>query len=237
MRYFLTAAFFLLWQGLCFAQISEGVYTIHLSSEREKTITTEVKIKGHLAIIKQTKNGNPKYTSLIIDLKSRELFTVSTPDKKVVVKYHLDSLTAFYERNEIKEGYRANPAADYKSSEKTKEENGIKMQRYIGETTTRKLEIWQGDGHTSFVQLLPLLRLIGSWNEAQNGPNMIWEAVVNNKTSKKETRVVVRYTQQNIQTEAFELPKDYLQKDFSALMKENCRNPQLVTAIQAFTGF
>ncbi len=222
-----------------FAQVPfEGTLNVFYINEKSTTVLCEVKIKGSDVYLKQNENGNTKYDRFVINLQSRELFTISTHDRKVIIKYHLDSLLSYYDRNKLKEGFSLNPELSFKNADKAKTEGGISLAKYTGETDLRKATVWVGESTAPINSLVPFLRLLGNWNEA-DGPfkNQIFETEVTGKVSKKESKVKVSVTKEPVAKEMFVLPKTYLLKDFSKLMNDERNNKNLKTIIQTFAEF
>lgn len=216
----------------------EGTLNVFYTNEKSETILCEVKVKGDDVYIKQNESGNKKYDRFVINLQSRELFTISAHDKKVIIKYHLDSLLNYYDRNNLKEGFSMNPGFGFKLADKTKNDGGIAMTKYTGETDTRKATVWVGESVAPINSLIPFLRLLGNWNEADGSfKNQILETEVSSKANKKDSKVKVSLTSEPVAKEMFVLPKTYLLKDFSKLMNEERNNQNLKTIIQTFAEF
>ena len=232
----LVAALFF---GSLFAQnLFEGSIDVLYTNEKATTILCEIKVKGDDVYLKQNENGNSKYDRFVINLKSRELFTISKSDKKVILKYNFDSLVNYYSRNNLKEGFVVNPGFNFKISDKAKTENGVAMAKYTGETDLKKATVWVGESKAPINTLVPFLRLLGNWNEGDGSfKNQIFETEVTNKVSKKDSKVKVSVTTEPVAKEMFILPKTYLQKDFSKMMNEERDNKLLKTIIQTFAEF
>ena len=232
----LVAALFF---GSLFAQnMFEGSIDVLYTNEKTTTILCEIKVKGDDVYLKQNENGNSKYDRFVINLKSRELFTISKSDKKVIIKYNFDSLVNYYSRNNLKEGFAVNPGFSFKISDKAKTENGVAMAKYTGETDLKKATVWVGESKAPINTLVPFLRLLGNWNEGDGSfKNQIFETEVTNKVSKKDSKVKVSVTTEPVAKEMFILPKTYLQKDFSKMMNEERDNKLLKTIIQTFAEF
>lgn len=234
-----SSLFLLLFSASLFAQTSfEGTVNVFYTNEKSETVTCEIKIKGNDVYLKQSENGNKKYDRFVINLQSRGLFTISAHDKKVIIKYNLDSLLSYYDRNNLKEGFMLNPNFNFKAADKVKTDGGIAMAKYTGETDLRKSTIWVGESTAPINSLIPFLQLLGNWNEANSSfKNQIFEAEVSSKVSKKESKVKVTVTNEPVAKEMFVLPKTYLLKDFSKLMNEERDNKSLKTIIQTFAEF
>src|SRR4051812_48357102 len=102
-----------------FAQNSfEGTISVFYTNEKNTTVICEIKVKGNEVYVKQNENGNSKYDRFVIDLQSRDLYTISTAGKKVIIKYNLDSLLNFYDANNLKEGFSLHRNFNFKVSDK-----------------------------------------------------------------------------------------------------------------------
>ena len=234
-----SSLFLFLFSVSVFAQTSfEGTLNIFYTNEKSESILCEIKVKGNDVYIKQNENGNKIYDRFVINLQSRELYTISAHDRKVIIKYHIDSLLSYYDRNNLKEGFVLTPAFGFKATDKAKTDGGISMAKYTGETNLNKATIWVGESTAPINSLIPFLQLLGNWNEADGlFKNQILEAEVSSKVSKKESKVKVSVTAETVAKEMFVLPKTYLVKDFSKLMNEERNNKNLKTIIQTFAEF
>jgi len=230
---------FLLFSAKLFAQNTfEGSMDVFYTNEKNTTIVCEIKVKGDEVYLKQNEYGNSKYDRFVINLKSRELYTISTAAKKVIIKYNLDSLVNYYDRNNLKKEFALYTGLNFKPADKTKADNGIATAKYFAETDLYKATIWVRESKAPVNDLIPFLRLLGNWNEADDSfKNQIFETEVINKVSKKETKVKVNVKPEPVAKEMFLLPKTYLQKDFGMLMNNERNNPQLKTIIQTFAEF
>lgn len=215
----------------------EGSYTIEYKNEKGNTINLQVSVKDSMVVFKNIQGGHSKYSSYILNLNSNRLITVSKADKKVAIAYPLSKLLAMYEKENLKDGYRIYSDVVFKPTDKIKEEYGIKMTKYTGESLTHKFSFWLADTGFDFNQLIPLLRLIGCWNEAQVTKGTIIEAEVTGKVSKKTSSVVVVFRKEFLSNSIFEVPKNYLQKDFVKLMEQEKDNKDLKVIVQTFAGF
>lgn len=215
----------------------EGTITLTYKNEKEKNVITQVKVKDNKAYIKQTENGNKKYDYFVVDLTTKDLYTVSTSDKKVVIKYNLDQLVEFYDANELKDGYKKDYGLDFKLTDKNSEINGVAATKAVADNAYLKATAWVTESSAPINKLLPFLRLIGSWNEIQGTSQTVIEGEVNSKVNKKETSVKAAIKKETVSKDAFELPKDYLQKDFAQLMNDKKNNKDLKSLIKAFAEF
>ena len=215
----------------------QGTFLVDFKGEKKETLKLEIKVADSLVYLKHQQGGNPKYDHYILNLASGDFYTVSKPDKKVVIKYKLDRLLELYDKEGLKEGYTRNSLLTFKPTEKTKEENGLKMTKYMGENDIYKSSFWLSDAGFNFNQLIPLLRLLSCWNQAQAAEGIILSAEATNKVSKRESSVAVTVRKQAVAKETFDIPKGYLQKDFAKLMEAERNQKDLKTLVQTFGGF
>src|SRR4051812_12704848 len=123
MKYPGGVIFFILLTGALFGQARfEGIFTVHFTSEKKEALTLEVKAKDSLIYLKPVVAKAGKYDHYILNLSSRDFYTVSKPDKKVVIKYNLDTLLALYEKEDLKEGFTIHSPLVFKPADKTKDE-------------------------------------------------------------------------------------------------------------------
>lgn len=222
----------------CFSkEIFEGTYSLTFKNTNGHISKLSISVKDSLVHLKNIEGGNPKYSHYIIDYRTGELTTVSQPDKKVAIVYPLYKLLELYERNKLKDGYKVNSETAYKPSGQLKEEYGIKMTKYTAEDKTEKTSFWHSESPFDFNQLIPFLRMIDGWNSAQMPKGTIWETEVTNKGSKNMSTVVLTFKKEFIADKIFEVPQDYLRKDFVKLIEGEKMNKQLNTIIKAFTEF
>ena len=240
MKYYFSLMLLFSFSLLCVASgenTFEGTYTIEFNNEKGKTTNLLVSVKDSMVVIKNIQGGHSKYSSYILNLNSNRLITVSKADKKVAIAYPLNKLLSMYEKENLKDGYKIYSDVIFKPTDKIKEEYGIKMTKYTGESLTHKSSFWLADTGFDFNQLIPLLRLIDCWNEAQLNNGTIMEAEVTGKVSKKTSTVVVVFRKEFLSSSIFEVPKNYLQKDFVKLMEEEKNNKDLKVIVQTFAGF
>lgn len=238
MKFFSFLLPFLFSVSLSAQNLFEGTINVFYTNEKNTTIACEIKVKGNDVYLKQNEYGNNKYDRFVINLQSRELYTISTSARKVIIKYNLDSLLSFYDANNLKEGFSLHPNFNFKITDKVKKENGVTSTKYTGENDLNKASVWVGELGAPVNKLIPFLRLLGNWNEADGSfKGAILEAEVNSKTSRKDSKVLVSVRSETVAKEMFILPKTYLQKDFSKLMVEEKNNALLKTIIQTFAEF
>jgi len=238
MKKFFATLFIAFAVTFAFAQNTfEGTLNVTYKNDKEQSVIAEVKVKGDLVYIKQKTNGVKKYDHFILNLKTKDFYTVSLPDKKVYIKYNLDKLINFYNDNDLKEGYSKDYNLTFKLSDKTKVENGLTVTRAIAENDSLKGTVWVADVKTPLSQLIPLLRLMGNWNEAEGTTETITEAEMDNHNSKKQTSVIVTIKKEPITKETFDLPKGYTARDFDVLMDDKRGAKDLNVIVGTFAGF
>ncbi len=214
----------------------EGTLTVTYKNEKEETVIAEIKAKGDQIHIKQTQNGNKKYDYFLINLKTRELHTVAAGENKIAIKYNLDKILEFYESNKLKEGYKRNSGLVLKAGDKTRDEGGIKLTQATADNDKLSATGWLSDSKTQLNELIPFLRVIGNWNEAEAGKQHIASAEVSAKADKKTTTVKVSVKKEEVTT-SFEVPKGYAVKDFAALMEDQKGNKDINMVVESFSQF
>lgn len=237
MKKITLSIFALLLTVVLFAQSAfEGTLTVTYKNEKEETVIAEIKAKGDQIRIKQTQNGNKKYDYFLINLKTRELYTIAASENKIAIKYNLDKILEFYESNKLKQGYKRNSGLILKAGDKTKEEGGVKLAQATADNDKLSATGWLSDSKTQLNDLIPFLRVIGNWNEAQAATQNITIAEVTNKADKKTTSVKVSVKKEAVTT-SFEVPKGYAVKDFAALMEDQKGNKDINIIVESFSQF
>jgi hypothetical protein len=190
----------------------------------------DIFFKGDSVYIKQTLGGLEKYDHFLLNLKTGELITVSNADKKTAIKYDLNKLIDYYDANNLKKGYTKNYGITYKFNEKTG--------TYTGEKSGVKVSVNVQETNTPLNEIIPLLRLLGNWNEADGTTfkNTIIKSESEGKEGNKQSVNVV-VTNENYTGKPFSVPANYTLKDFIAIMEEKKNTEELKTIIQAFAGF
>jgi hypothetical protein len=215
----------------------EGSFTVQFTNEKKAASKMEIKVKDSLIYLKHLQGGLAKYDHYLVNLNTRDFYTISKTDKKVIIKYNLDKLLELYEKENLKEGFTIQSPLVFKTADKIKEEKGIKLSKYAGENDIYRASYWLTDAGFNFNRLIPLLRLLGSWNEAQADEGIIMNAEATNKVSKRESSVVVTMKKEPVSKDVFSLPKNYLQKDFSKLLEAERDNKDIKVIVKTFAGF
>lgn len=196
-----------------------------------------ISVKDSMLLLNNIEGGNEKYAFYIINLKNNQVTTVSKPDKKVAIAYPLSKLLALYEKSKLKDGFKMNPELVCKPTEQIKDEYGIKMTKYTGEDKLQKISFWLANSEFDFNQLIPFLRLIGCWNDAQLPKGTIMEAEASGKISKHTSTVLMTFKKEFIDDKIFDVPPHYLKKNFVKLMEEEKGNKDLNLIVRSFTEF
>lgn len=237
MKKIASTFFTLLLTVVLFAQGAfEGTLTVTYKNEKDDNVVAEIKVKDKQVYIKQTLNGNKKYSHFIVNLQTRDFYTVSNADSKIVIQYNLDKILEFYETNKLKEGYKRNSGLALKATDKTKEENGQKLTYATADNDNLTATAWLSESNAPISELIPLLRVLGNWNDAQSSKAIV-SADVTNKADKKTTTLKVSVKKETVNASTFELPKGYAVKNFAALMEDQKGNKDINMIIQSFAQF
>ena len=109
--------------------------------------------------------------------------------------------------------------------------------KYAGETDFQKASFWHSSYSFNFCELIPVLRLIGCWNNIQAVDGIITSGEEFNKASKNESTVAVTVRKETVSKDVFKLPGNYLQKDFIKILESEKNNKDLNLIVQTFAGF
>ena len=215
---------------------TEGTYVIDYKTDDKTTAKMEVKVAGDWVYFKNLAGGINKYSHFTLNTKTRTFYTFSKPEKKVLIQYNIDKLLSFYEKKGIKSGYKINSSLTFKPTEQVKTVGDTKQTKYESEGTAVKATYWLSPSNYNFNALIPVLRLLGIWNNTQAKQGIIWLAEEKDSTS-PPTSITVTFNNQEVSKELFDLPKDYLVKDFEKLMQEQKGKADLDYIIRNFAGF
>lgn len=215
----------------------EGSFTVTYKNEKDETVVAEIKAKGDNIRIKQTQNGNKKYDYFLVNLKTKDFYTVAASENKIAIKYNLDGILAFYEKNNLKAGYVRNSNIGLKATDKTKEEGGVKLTQASADNAKLSATAWTSETAAPINQLIPLLRVLGNWNEAQGTTQNIVSADVTSKEGEKKTTSVKVSIKKETIAASFEVPKEYQVKDFATLMDDQKGNKDINLIIESFAQF
>jgi hypothetical protein len=239
MKNFSSLLLLILLSGFLFSQVPfQGTFTVAFTNEQKETNRLEVKVRDTLVYLKSISEQPTKYDHYILNLASRDFYTVSGPDKKVTIKYNLDKLLALYEKEQLKEGFTVKSPIAFQPADKLRRDQEAVLAKYSGENEIYKAIFWLNtEPPFNFNQLIPLLRLLGYWNAAQVDEGMIASAEATNKVSKRQTSVLVTLHKEPVSKETFSLSKGYLEKDFAKLMEADKDQKDLKLLVKTFAEF
>jgi hypothetical protein len=216
----------------------EGTFTVQFTNEKKEASKMEIKVKDSLVYLKHLQGGLERYDHYLLNLNTKDFYTVSKDDKKVIIKYNLDQLLGLYEKEKLKEGFSINSPILFKPADKLRREVDVVLAKYTGENEIYKSSFWlDSEAGFNFNRLIPLLRLLDCWNDAQAEDGLIVSSESLNKVSKRQSTMAVTMKKGPVSKDAFILPKNYLQKDFSKLLETEKNNKDLKVLVKTFAGF
>jgi len=89
----------------------------------------------------------------------------------------------------------------------------------------------------NFGELIPVLRMVGFWGDAEDSSNVILESKTVNLKTKKSTSVAVLPIKKKVDNSLFVIPQDYQQVDLDKFLVNEYKSPRYGDLVKAFTGF
>lgn len=209
----------------------EGTITVNFKKDKEEHIL-ELRIKDNNVWMVSRFGGNKKYGGYLMDLNTREFYTLSAQGKKVIIQYHADTLIRFYEQQGFKQGLSAGSGPRLTETNKVRVMNQQTATRYVCE----KGEAWVAEMQTPLPVLIPLLRLLNAWGKIEHAGKMIVESTYAPEQAAQES-IRVSVVKEKIDDSWFILPKDFRAVNFTRLMEEKRNDSSIISLIRDFGEF
>ena len=220
-----------------YGQSFEGLLQIDYRSESGNRNAVDVYVKGDKFFIKKVFGGCDRYESYIYDTKTHMLSCLSPQSPKTALSLDIDKVLDIFETKKLKQVFSIHISNVYSASGMTKKiENLNAIQKKASDSST-SYEIWVSDLKINYSVLIPVLRLIGFWGNAEDGNNVILESkTINRKTSKSAT-TNVNPQRTKVDDSLFTIPKDYQEVDLDKFLVNEYKSPRFGDLVKAFTGF
>lgn len=229
--------FLMLICAFTYAQSFEGILQIDYRSESGAKNAVDVYVKGDKFYIKKVFGGCGRYESYIYDTHTRILSCLSTQAPKTALSLDIDKVLGIYEAKQLRPGFKIHISQPYATSSKSKKIADIKVIQKKAATQDTTYEIWAAQLDINYIDLIPVLRVIGFWGDVEDGNNTILESsTVNKKTAKFSTVNVIPVTTK-IDKALFTIPQDYQLVDLDKFLVNEYKSPRFGELVKAFTGF
>lgn len=220
-----------------YAQSFEGILQIDYRSESGTKNAVDVYVKGDKFYLKKLFGGCDRYDSYVYDTKTRMLICMSPQSPKTALHMDLDKVLDIYETKQLKPGYKIHMSQSYTATSQSKKISDNKVTQKKASDEAAGYEIWTADLHINYASLLPLLRVIGFWNGAEDGNNVILENKITNKKTSKTSSVNIVVVKSKIDDSMFKISSDYQQVDLDKFLVNEYKSPRFGDLVKAFTAF
>ena len=237
MNKLLYTLFLILICSCTYGQSFEGILQIDYRNEAGTRNAVDVYVKGDKFYIRKVIGGCGRYDAYIYDTHTRMLCCMSPVSPKTALSLDIDKVLSIYEAKQLRPGYKTHISHPYTPSAKSKKIAEIKVIQKKASAQDTTYEIWTAQLDINYVDLIPVLRVIGFWGDAEDGNNTILESrTVNKKTSKSSTINVTPVTTK-VEKGLFTIPQEYQQVDLDKFLINEYRSPRFAELVKAFTGF
>lgn len=219
------------------AQSFEGLLQIDYRNEAGGRNAVDVYVKGERFFIKKVFGGCDRYDSYIFDARTRVLSCLSLQSPKTALSLDIDKVLDIYESKQLKPGFRAHTSHTYSPSGTSKKISDIMTQQKKAADDIATYEIWTADIKVNFADLIPILRVVGFWGDAEDENKAILESrTVNRKTNKYST-ISVTVAKIKVEENLFKIPQVYQLVDLDKFLVNEYKSPRFGELVKAFTGF
>ena len=237
MRKLLSFSLTLFFYTYISAQSFEGVLQIDYRSEAGGRNAVDVYVKGDKFYIRKVYGGCDRYDAYIYDTKTRMLSCLSPVSPKTALKLDLDKVLDIYETKQLKPNFKIHIHHSYTSSTASKNIGNINTIQKKASDQDASYEIWVADLKINYSALIPLLRVIGFWGDAEDGDNVILECKTTNKKTSKTSTISITLAKSKVEDSIFNIPQAYQQVDLDKFLVNEYKSPRFGDLVKAFTGF
>ena len=219
------------------AQSFEGVLKIDYVEETGKKNAADVYVKNDKFFIKRVYGGCERYDSYIYDTGLHTLCCLSMQNPKVSLRLNIDQILQIYEDKHLKPGYKIHKEQTYTATPASKQIINIKVQQEKASDSSHVYEIWVSDIQLNYSNLIPVLRVLGFWDDTEAGDSMILETHITNIQTKKTSYITVSPFRTKVEDKMFEIPAQYQQVDMDKFLANENKSPRFADLVKAFAGF
>jgi hypothetical protein len=229
--------FFILICTFTYAQSFEGILQIDYRSESGAKNAVDVYVKGNKFYIKKVFGGCGRYDSYIYDTHTRLLSCLCPQNPKTALSLDIDKVLGIYEAKQLRPGFKIHISRPYASTSKSKKIADIKVIQKKTAVQDTSYEIWTAQLDINYIDLIPVLRVIGFWSDVEDGNNTILESRTENKKTAKFSTINVTPLTTKVDKALFTIPQDYQQVDLDKFLVNEYKSPRFGELVKAFTGF
>jgi hypothetical protein len=237
MRKTLFTLLFAISYAAIYAQSFEGLLSIDYKSETGNRSAADVYVKGEKFYIKKVFGGCSRYNEYIYSSKTRVLSCLSPQPPKTALSLDADNVMDIYEKKQLRSGYHVHISHPYEITGASKKIEGVIADEKKASDSSGTYDIWETDLKISFGDLLPILRVIGYWGDAEDGDNAILESKTITGKSLKASTITLTPQKMKVDDNIFIIPDSYQQVDLDKFLVNESKSPRFNDLVKAFTGF
>ena len=219
------------------AQSFEGILEIDYRNESGARNAIDVYVKGNKFYMRKVFGGCDRYNAYILDTRTRILSCLSPQSPRTALSLDIDKILGIYEKKQLKPGYQIHTDHTYtvtSSSKKIAEISAIQKKAADQNAT---YEIWTADLKVNFSDLIPVLRVLGFWGDAEDDDNVILESKTVNKKTLKNSTINVTPVKSKVDDSVFVIDDAYQFVNLDKFLVNEYKSPRFGELVKAFTGF
>ncbi len=221
--------------SVAFAQDFSGALRTEYKDENGRQNNADVLIKGNKYYIRKV-SGGAKYSAYILDITNHSLTCLNDQGNKTAVIFDIDKVLPLYEKNNYLPGFKVHDSQAYHTTGVTEKigEQTAAVKKAISDSLS--YEIKTSDLKINMQRLIPVLRLAGFWNSAEDGNNAILKGKVTNRKTSKISTLAMNPIKMEPDTKVFDVPKDYQVVDINKFMADQAHNAKMADFVRGFVG-
>jgi uncharacterized ParB-like nuclease family protein len=237
MRKFLSIFLLIIVYTSGHAQSFEGILQIDYRNESGARNAIDVYVKGTKFYMRKVFGGCDRYNAYIFDTRTRILSCLSPQSPRTALSLDIDKVLSIYENKQLKPGYKIHVDHAYTVTSISKKIADISSVQKKAADQDATYEIWTADLKINFGDLIPILRVIGFWGDAEDDDNAILESKTVNKKTSKYSTINVTPVKSKVDDSVFIISDSYQFVDLDKFLVNEYKSPRFGELVKAFTGF
>lgn len=219
------------------AQAFEGLLQIDYRGIAGNRSAVDVYTKGNKFYIKKVYGGPDRYYGYILDTKMRTLCCLSSQSPRTALIMDIDKVLNIYERKQLKPAFQIHTNYRFDTTSVSKKIGGINALKKTLTTDSTAIEIWISNLDINYNDLLPVLRVIGCWGDAEDDNNCILESKITLKRNGKASTTSTSAVKSKVDDSIFVIPDSYQIIDLDKFLVNEYKSTRFGELVKAFTGF
>lgn len=219
------------------AQAFEGMMQIDYRSLSGSKSAADIYVKGNRFYIKKVYGGPDRYEGYIFDAGTHTLTCLSPQSPKTALSFDINKILGIFESRQLKPSFQIHKAWVYQATSVSRKTDAGQCteKKAIAQDTLSVICTKQMD--INFQALVPVLRLIGYWGEAEDSNSVILDSKVTIRHTPKNSTSSLNLIEMKVEDAAFKIPENYQQVDLDKFLVNEYKSPRYGDLVRAFTGF